>query len=47
MNYRLLRGSEKISIKNVKKEVGCRDDTVPKTGDKRWHCEVEYVWKDG
>ena len=24
-----------------KNEVGCRDDTVPKTGDTRRHCEVE------
>ena len=29
--------------KLVKNEVGCRDDTVPKTGDTRRHCEVELT----
>ena len=28
------------SIKIIKNEVGCRDDTVPKTGDTRRHCKV-------
>ena len=32
-----------ISIKIIKNEVGCRDDTVPKTGDTRRHCEVELT----
>ena len=35
---------EKISetsIKIIKNEVGCRDDTVPKTVDTRRHCEEE------
>ena len=31
------------SIKIIKNEVGCRDDTVPKTGDTRSHCEVELT----
>ena len=29
------------SIKIIKNEVGCRDDTVPKTVDTRSHCEEE------
>ena len=29
------------SIKILKNEVGCRDDTVPKTVDTRRHCEEE------
>ena len=29
------------SIKIIKNEVGCRDDTVPKTADTRRHCEEE------
>ena len=29
------------SIKIIKNEVGCRDDTVPKTVDTRRHCEEE------
>ena len=28
-------------IKIIKNEVGCRDDTVPKTVDTRRHCEEE------
>ena len=28
------------SIKIIKNEVGCRDDTVPKTVDTKRHCEV-------
>ena len=28
------------SIKIIKNEVACRDDTMPKTGDTRRHCEV-------
>ena len=35
---------EKISetsIKIIKNEVGCRDDTVPKTVDTRRHCKEE------
>ena len=47
MNNRLLRGPgqcrKKLSIKIIKNEVGCRDDTVPKTGDTRRHCEVELT----
>ena len=31
------------SIKIIKNEVGCRDNTVPKTGDTRRHCEVELT----
>ena len=31
------------SIKIIKNEVGCRDDTVPKIGDTRSHCEVELT----
>ena len=30
------------SIKIIKNEVGCRDDTVPKTVDTRRHCEEEW-----
>ena len=30
-----------ISVKIIKNEVGCRDDTVPKTVDTRRHCEEE------
>ena len=29
------------STKIIKNEVGCRDDTVPKTADTRRHCEEE------
>ena len=29
------------SIKIIKNEVGCRDDTMPKTVDTRRHCEEE------
>ena len=29
------------SVKIIKNEVGCRDDTVPKTVDTRRHCEEE------
>ena len=29
------------SIKIIKNEVGCRDDTVPKTVGTRRHCEEE------
>ena len=29
------------SIKIIKNEVGCRDDTAPKTVDTRRHCEEE------
>ena len=29
------------SVKVIKNEVGCRDDTVPKTVGTRRHCEVE------
>ena len=28
-----------ISVKIIKNEVGCRDDTVPKTVETRRHCE--------
>ena len=31
------------STKIIKNEVGCKDDTVPKTGDTRRHCEVELT----
>ena len=29
------------SVKIIKNEVGCRDETVPKTVDTRRHCEEE------
>ena len=29
------------SIKIIKNEIGCRDDTVPKTVDTRRHCEED------
>ena len=29
------------SVKIIKNEVGCKDDTVPKTVDTRRHCEEE------
>ena len=29
------------SVKIIKNEVGCRDDTMPKTVDTRRHCEEE------
>ena len=29
------------SVKVIKNEVGCRDDTMPKAIDARRHCEVE------
>ena len=29
------------SVKIIKNEVGCRDDTVPKTVDTRRHCEED------
>ena len=29
------------SVKIIKNEVGCRDDTVPKTVETRRHCEVD------
>ena len=32
-----------IIYKYIKNEVGCRDDTVPKTGDTRRHCEVDLT----
>ena len=32
-----------LQVKIIKNEVGCRDDTVPKTGDTRRHCEVELT----
>ena len=41
--YVALGSAEKISIKIIKNEVGCRDDTMPKTGDTRRHCEVELT----
>ena len=34
-------GSLYTSVKIIKNEVGCRDDTVPKTVDTRRHCEEE------
>ena len=34
-------GAIYTSIKIIKNEVGCRDDTVPKTVDTRRHCEEE------
>ena len=46
MNNRLLQGPgqcRKNEIKIIKNEVGCRDDTVPKTGDTRRHCKVELT----
>ena len=38
-----MQGRTFTSIKIIKNEVGCRDDTVPKTGDTRRHCEVELT----
>ena len=32
---------KKISETSIKNEVGCRDDTVPKTVGTRRHCEEE------
>ena len=32
-----------LYIYKYKNEVGCRDDTMPKTGDTRRHCEVELT----
>ena len=29
------------SVKIIKNEIGCRDDTVPKTVETRRHCEVD------
>ena len=29
------------SVKIIKNEVGCRDDTVPKTVDTKRHCEED------
>ena len=34
-------GTLYTSVKIIKNEVGCRDDTVPKTVDTRRHCEEE------
>ena len=34
-------GTIYTSVKIIKNEVGCRDDTVPKTVDTRRHCEEE------
>ena len=39
--YVALGSAEKIRV--IKNEVRCRDDTVPKTGDTRRHCEVELT----
>ena len=36
-------GIHYIIYKYKNHEVGCRDDTVPKTGDTRRHCEVELT----
>ena len=33
--------AEKMSGTSVKIEVGCRDDTVPKTVETRRHCEED------
>ena len=40
-HYFYLHGTYYTSIKIIKNEVGCRDDTVPKTVDTRRHCEEE------
>ena len=32
---------ENLYTTSIKNEVGCRDDTVPKTADTRRHCEEE------
>ena len=40
----LCLGAEKMSetsIKSIKNEVGCRDDTVPKTVETRKYCEED------
>ena len=34
-------GRKKTNQTSVKIEVGCRDDTMPKTVDTRRHCEVD------
>ena len=34
-------GSQDCCVYKSKNEVGCRDDTVPKTVDTRRHCEEE------
>ena len=36
-----LKKISETSVKIIKNEVGCRDDTVPKTVDTRRHCEEE------
>ena len=33
--------NSETSIKSIKNEVGCRDDTVPKTVGTRRHCKEE------
>ena len=42
LNWKLEESASDILYK-YKNEVGCRDDTVPKTGDTRRHCEVELT----
>ena len=37
----IVTGIYVTSVKIIKNEVGCRDDTVPKTVDTRRHCEEE------
>ena len=39
--YTLLRKMSETSVKIIKNEEGCRDDTVPKTVETRRHCEVD------
>ena len=41
MNLPSKTDSYYTSIKIIKNEVGCRDDTVPKTVGTRRHCEEE------
>ena len=41
MPYIMLVLYSYTSIKSIKNEVGCRDDTMPKTVDTRRHCEEE------
>ena len=37
----LSNGDDVTSVKIIKNEVGCRDDTVPKTVETRRHCEED------
>ena len=41
ISWRFTSAFLNTSVKIIKNEVGCRDDTVPKTVDTRRHCEEE------